>query len=75
MTMITEFDTSLPSNRQLQNLIKQALPTDIKLLTNETLTGKVIWQDHHSICLVDEHSQQTLIWKQAIAYIKITNNQ
>ncbi|MFQ4140706.1 Hfq-related RNA-binding protein [Chlorogloeopsis sp. ULAP02] len=73
--MITEFDTSLPSNRQLQNLIKQALPTEIKLLTSEMLTGKVIWQDPQSICLVDEHSQQTLIWKQAIAYIKITNNQ
>jgi host factor-I protein len=70
MTMIAEFDTSLPSNRQIQNLIKQASPIDIKLITNEILTGKVIWQDHHSICLVDENNQQTIVWKQAIAYIK-----
>lgn len=71
--MITEFDTSLPSVRQVQNLIKQAEIIQLKLLTGDTLTGKVIWQDAQCMCLVDENSQQTTVWKQAIAYIRIKN--
>ncbi|GAB1539888.1 hypothetical protein NUACC21_25560 [Scytonema sp. NUACC21] len=68
--MITEFDTSLPSIRQVQNLVKQASPVQIKLLTNDLLTGKVIWQDAQCLCLADENNQQVTIWKQAIAYVK-----
>ncbi|MCX7595277.1 MAG: RNA chaperone Hfq [Fischerella sp.] len=71
--MIAEFDTSLPSTRQLQSLIKQAKPIELKLLTGDILTGKVMWQDQYSMCLLDESSQQTIIWKQAIAYIKSKN--
>ncbi|MFB2773295.1 RNA chaperone Hfq [Pelatocladus sp. BLCC-F211] len=72
--MITEFDTSLPSTRQLQNLIKQAVATEIKLLTGDILIGRVIWQDQYSVCLVDDTSQQVMIWKQAIAYLKPLSN-
>jgi host factor-I protein len=72
--MITEFDTSLPSTRQLQNLIKQAASTEIKLLTGDILTGRVTWQDQYSVCLVDDNSQQVMIWKQAIAYLKPLSN-
>ncbi len=70
MTMITEFDTSLPSVRQVQNLIQQAKTIQLKLLTDDILTGKVIWQDAQCVCLVDENNQQTTVWKQAIVYIK-----
>jgi len=66
----TEFDLSLPSIRQVQNLIKKAALTELKLLTGDILTGRVIWQDQHCVCLVDQDSQQTTVWKQAIAYIK-----
>jgi host factor-I protein len=68
--MITDFDTSLPSIKQVQNLIKQTMPVEFKLLTGDVLTGRVLWQDAHCICIADENSQQTTIWKQAIAYIK-----
>ena len=68
--MITQFDTSLPSIRQVQNLIKQTTPVEFKLLTGDVLTGTVLWQDAHCICIADENSQQTTVWKQAIAYIK-----
>jgi host factor-I protein len=70
MTMITEFDTTLPSIRQIQNLIKQTMPMEFKLLTGDVLTGKILWQDPHCVCIVDESSQQTTVWKQAIAYFK-----
>ena len=75
MTMITEFDTSLPSVRQIQNLIQQAATIELKLLTGDILTGKVIWQDAQCVCLVDENSQQTTVWKQAIAYIRSKNQE
>ncbi|NMG11298.1 RNA chaperone Hfq [Brasilonema sp. UFV-L1] len=68
--MITEFDTSLPSFRQVQNLIQQALTIEIKLLTGDILIGRMIWQDSQCMCLMHENNQQTIIWKQAIAYIK-----
>ncbi len=68
--MLTEFDTTLPSIRLVQNLIKQTTPVELKLLTSDVLTGKVLWQDPQCICIADENSQQTTIWKQAIAYIK-----
>jgi host factor-I protein len=66
----TEFDTSLPSIRQVQTLIKQAATVDLKLLTGDLLTGRILWQDPQCVCIVDENSQQTTIWKQALAYIK-----
>lgn len=66
----TEFDTSLPSIRQLQELIKQKAEIELKLLTGDLLTGKVFWQDQNCICIMDDRNQQITIWKQAIAYYK-----
>jgi host factor-I protein len=66
-----EFDTSLPSIRQLQELIKQSNNVEIKLLTGDTLAGKILWQDPNCICITDNNSQHT-VWKQAIAYMKST---
>ncbi|MCC5646923.1 RNA chaperone Hfq [Nostoc sp. CHAB 5824] len=68
--MLTEFDTTLPSIKQVQNLIKQTMPVEFKLLTGDVITGRVLWQDPQCICIADENSQQTTVWKQAIAYIK-----
>jgi host factor-I protein len=68
--MLTEFDTTLPSTRQVQNLIKQTIPVEFRLLTGDVITGKILWQDPQCICIADENSQQTTVWKQAIAYIK-----
>jgi host factor-I protein len=68
--MLKEFDTSLPSIRQVQNLIKDTGVVEIKLLTGDVLTGKVIWQDIQCLMLVDDSGQKVTIWKQAIAYLK-----
>ncbi|MEH2304318.1 Hfq-related RNA-binding protein [Nostoc sp.] len=73
--MLTEFDTTLPSIRQVQNLIKQTTPVELKLLTQDVLIGKVVWQDPQCICIADENSQQITVWKQAIAYIKLKTSQ
>ncbi|WP_414543209.1 Hfq-related RNA-binding protein [Nostoc sp. CCY0012] len=66
----TEFDTSLPSIRQLQELIKQTAVIELKLVTGDLLIGKIAWQDPNSVCLVDDNNHQTTVWKHAIAYIK-----
>lgn len=68
--LTTEFDTSLPSIRQVQSLIKETTVVDLKLVTGDLLTGRVVWQDPHCISVADENSQQITVWKQAIAYIK-----
>ncbi len=65
-----EFDTTLPSIRQVQNLIKDKNAVEMKLLTGDTLNGTLAWQDPHCVLLVQENGQKTTIWRQAIAYMK-----
>jgi len=68
---MTEFDTTLPSIRQVQTLITDAKEVELKLLTDDLLVGRILWQDHDCICLVDQYDQKTLIWRQAIVYLKL----
>ncbi|MGB3204052.1 MAG: RNA-binding protein hfq [Crinalium sp.] len=68
---MSEMDTNLPSTRQVQNFIKDKKEVEVKLLTNDLLVGRVIWQDTECVCLGDNSTQTTLIWRQAIAFIKI----
>ncbi len=68
--MATEFDTALPSIRQVQMLIKEKSNVEIKLLTGDVITGKVSWQDQNCLSILDESNQATIVWRQAIAYLK-----
>lgn len=68
--MTSELETGLPSIRQIQDLIKEGNEVEIKLSTNDLLVGKLRWQDNHCICLLDHYDQPTIIWKQAIVFIK-----
>ncbi|HIK04047.1 MAG TPA: RNA chaperone Hfq [Trichormus sp. M33_DOE_039] len=67
---ITDFDTSLPSIRQVQTLIKNTGTVEFKLVTGDLLKGRILWQDPSCVCIMDENSQQITIWKSAIAYLK-----
>ncbi len=67
---MTDFNTGYPSVRKIQHCIKEATMVEIKLLTNDILGGKVLWQDPDCLCLADAQSQQILVHRQAIAYIK-----
>ncbi|NBD16475.1 MAG: RNA-binding protein hfq [Cyanobacteria bacterium] len=67
---MTEFDTGLPSTRMVQNLIKEEKDVEIKLLSEDLIVGKVLWQDQYCLCLVDHYDQSTLVWRQAVAYLK-----
>ena len=67
---MSELNTALPSIRQIQSFIKDKQTVTIKLLTNEVLDGIILWQDQNCLCLVDETEQSTLVWRQALAYVK-----
>ncbi|MGD1852894.1 MAG: RNA-binding protein hfq [Leptolyngbyaceae cyanobacterium] len=70
--MATEFDTGLPSVRQVQTLIREQNVVELKLLTGDVLTGTVVWQDIHTICLSVE-GETVLAMRAALAYIKIAS--
>ncbi len=68
--MKSEFDTALPSIRQVQTLIKEAKTVQLKVMTGDLLIGKIGWQDQNCLCLIDEKNQQLIVWRQAIAYLQ-----
>ena len=68
--MAMELDTSIPSTRQLQTLVQDKQEVEIKLITNDLVVGKINWQDPHCICVLDHYDQPTIIWRQAIVFIK-----
>ncbi|GBF81442.1 Hfq-related RNA-binding protein [Aphanothece sacrum] len=67
---MAEFDTGLPSIRQVQRFIKDKTKVNIKLTTQELLTGTILWQDVQCLCLSDEANQTILVWRQALVYLK-----
>jgi host factor-I protein len=67
---MTELDVNLPSIRQTQGLIKDKIGVEIKLLTNDIFTGRIIWQDTECLFIIDANEQKVLIYRHAIAFIK-----
>ena len=69
--MLTEFDTSLPSIKQIQKLIQEKSSIELKLITGDIIVGTLLWQDLQCFCIMPEDNQKTTVWKQAIAYLKV----
>lgn len=67
---MADLETGLPSVRQVQTLIREGTEVELKLTTNDLLTGKINWQDPDCICLLDHYNQPTIVWRQAIVYMK-----
>jgi host factor-I protein len=68
--MAAELETELPSIRQIQNLIREDQEVEFKLVTGDLLSGKMRWQDSYCIALTDQYDQVTIVWRQAIVYLK-----
>lgn len=68
--MTSELETGLPSVRQIQSLIRDTQEVELKLVTGDLLAGKLRWQDQNCLCLVDQYDQPTLVWRQAVVYLK-----
>ena len=71
--MKSDFDVASPSIKQVQTLIKDGKAVEVKLLSGDLLSGKLLWQDQTCMCLMDTSEQTVTIWRQAIAFIKFTN--
>lgn len=68
--MTAELETGLPSIRQMQNMIRETREVELKLVTGDLLSGKIRWQDSHCISITDQYDQDTIVWRQAIVYLK-----
>ncbi|MGF1481976.1 MAG: RNA-binding protein hfq [Cyanophyceae cyanobacterium] len=69
---MSELNTGLPSTREIQNLIRNEQSVELKLVTDERLVGKIAWQDPTCLCLIERNEQSTLVWRQALVYLKPT---
>jgi host factor-I protein len=67
---MSKFDTGLPSVRQIQGYIKDQQAVEVKTITSDLLVGKLLWQDAQCLCLVDQYSHPTLVWRQAIVSLR-----
>ena len=67
---MAELETGLPSVRQLQTYTKDKQEIEVKLITNDIVVGKIIWEDTDCLCITDQNDQRTLVWRQAIVYLK-----
>jgi host factor-I protein len=67
---MTDFDTGLPSIRQMQKYIKDKQEVELKLVTDDLLVGKISWLDPDYLCLVDHYDQPILIRREAVVYLK-----
>ena len=47
--MASDFDTALPSIRQVQSLIRSQIVVELKLMTGDVITGRLGWQDCLSV--------------------------
>ncbi len=68
--MSQEFATGFPSVRQVQTLIRDKATVEVKLLSGDLISGRVVWQDPQCICLETEDQSKHQIWKQAIGFLK-----
>ncbi|MEO0541092.1 MAG: RNA-binding protein hfq [Cyanobacteria bacterium P01_A01_bin.105] len=67
--MATDFETGIPSIRQVQMLIRDQQGVEVKLTTGDVINGNVRWQDQNAVC-VESEGQTLILMRGAIAYIK-----
>ena len=67
--MSSEFETGLPSTRLLQTYLRDKRPVEVRLVTGDTLSGAISWQDPNCICL-DVEGEPTLVWRSALVSLK-----
>jgi host factor-I protein len=68
--IMSEFDPGLPSIKLVQTYVLNKQEVEIKLTSDDLLVGRIVWQDLNCLCLVDHYEKQTLVWRQALVYLK-----
>ena len=57
----SRLDTSLPSIRHLQDLIRNHTPVQIKIITGDSLEGVLAWQDVDYLALREPMGESVLL--------------
>ncbi|MCF2970631.1 RNA-binding protein hfq [Synechococcus sp. Nb3U1] len=71
---VADLNAGIPSVRRLQKGIKDREIFEIKLSTGDTFVGQLRWQDPDCLCLTDAGGQESLLWRSAIAFIKVKSH-
>ncbi|NJL86277.1 MAG: RNA-binding protein hfq [Leptolyngbyaceae cyanobacterium SM1_1_3] len=69
--MAVELQSGLPSVHQFQSLIREKQQIEIKLVTNDVITGTLRWQDPQCFCVDSNEGQTLVLWQQTVAYLKL----
>ena len=67
--MSVELETGLPSTRLLQTYLRDKRTIEVKLVTGDTITGLLSWQDPNCIC-VDVNGEPNVLWRSALVALK-----
>ncbi|NEQ44519.1 MAG: RNA-binding protein hfq [Leptolyngbya sp. SIOISBB] len=67
--MTLELEAGLPSTRLLQTYMREKQTIAVKLVTGDTVTGTLAWQDPQCICL-DVDGELTVLWRSALVSLK-----
>ncbi|MBF2096848.1 MAG: RNA-binding protein hfq [Gloeomargaritaceae cyanobacterium C42_A2020_066] len=67
---MSELNTDLPSVRFIQSLIRDKTRIEAKLVTGDTLHGRITWQDIHALRLITDVEEVFVIQFHALAYLK-----
>jgi host factor-I protein len=67
---MSQFDPGLPSVRQVQSYIQDKQEVEVKLISDDLLVGRILWQDPDCMYLVDHYEKPTLVWRQSLVYLK-----
>lgn len=62
-------NTSLPSIRRIHSIIRDKTTVEVKLMTGDLLSGRIVWIDDQCLC-VEANGSKNVIWHHAIAFIK-----
>ncbi|MGK7909618.1 MAG: RNA chaperone Hfq [Synechococcus sp.] len=66
---MTDLNTSIPSTRWLQGMVREKATLSVGLVSGERVSGQLKWIDPKCICLTDETGGEQLIWQHAISTI------
>ena len=67
--MSSELEAGLPSTKLLQTYLRDKLTVEVKLVTGDTVTGVIAWQDPLCLCVTADDNP-ILVWRSALASIK-----
>jgi host factor-I protein len=68
---VSEFDTSLPGVRLLQQWIRQRRPLRLHLASGKELEGRLIWQDQEFLALLPPRAERPqLVARRRIEWVE-----